>query len=264
MNESMQFSWTSLETLIPLCFEFCNQFKRGEDADLRGVVDEVGKAFGINDVDSFVDGRIRNGVEGGLNRLFDGGESKELAKMFASMCKPVAEAVIEYAKGEKNAAGFTKALGNVHLEGAKKLKSAFLQIPGVPEEGAEVLAKRFGPYLISFYCFSAAYKIYRKAAQDAELARMRRMEIERLSCEAIEYLKAQRTEMEHVLSDALLSRLIPFGEAVEAMDEAVLSNDDDAFVAANSDLRALFGGEIQYRNKREFDGLMLSDEAFRL
>lgn len=264
MDESIQFNWASLETLVPLCLEFCDQCRKGQDVDIRNMADKVGEAFGIEDIDNFANRRIRNGVESGLGRLFDGEESEELAKIFASMCKPIAEVVVAYAKGEKNASGFMGILGNIHLEGIERLKSILQKTPCISDRIADGLAKQFGPYLVSIYCFSAAYKIYCKAAQDAELAKMHRIEIERFLCEAIEHLKIQRAEMERLLDDALLSRLVPFDKAIGAMDKAVLFDDDDAFVAANSDLRVLFGGRMQYRNKEEFEVLMLSDETFRL
>ena len=264
MSEALQLQWPALEELLPLCFNFIEQARGEEGIDLHDAVNNAGRLFGIEDVDEHALAAIEEAVGDGLGQAFDGKDARAVAAIFAAAGDPIMTAVVAFAKGECDAAGFVQSLNAVHLGNISQLQVALQAALGVPEDAASALSGRFGPYLLSIYCLTAAFKIYKRAAHDVQLAKERRIEAERLAAEAVSGLKAERAEMNAVVSAYLLDRLVPFQEGMLAMDRAILDDDDDGYIRANAELWGLFGREAQYSTASEFDDLMLSDEAFRL
>ena len=264
MSEAIQFDWSSLEKLLPLCLEFAEQVRKKEAIDLQEAAKKLGEAVGVDDIDKFVKAQINEALSDGLAQAFDKKESAAIAALFAKQCKPVMSLVVQLAQGKMSAADFLAALNKINFSMVEDLQPILEKMLNLSSESSQILADKFGPYLISVYCFAAAYKIYQSAARDAKLARERRLEIERLSNEAIAQLRAERAEMNALVDGYLLDRLMPFSEGIAAMDDAILENDDDGFIRANAELWELFGRNAQYHSAEEFDDLMLSDEAFRL
>lgn len=268
MGETITLSWDALQQLMPLCVEFSEQRKRGEQIDLHDAVNKAAAALGIEDLDGELKQRLSQGLEGtlkeGLGTAFGEEDSKALAAILAGAAEPAAALVLGYAKGELGAEQLVGGLNQLLADNAGALQEALVHSLGIPEELAQPLAEKLGDYQISILCFAAAYKIYRQAARDLCIAREHRIEVERLCADAIAQLKAQRDQMEQLLGAYLLDRLVPFEQGIHAMDEALAAGDDDAFVAANAELWELFGYKAQYSSASEFDDLMLSDQAFKL
>ena len=264
MSETLQLDWSSLEKLLPLCADLVKQKREGADVDLHEAVNAIGQAFGIEDVDAFAIDRFRSAMETGLGQVMSNEDAAAIAVLFAKNSKPVMELVVKFATGGSDAADLVRALNKICFSDTEKLQFILQHALGISNQAAGSLAGTFGPYLVSIYCFIAAFKIYQRAAKDAQLAKERRIEAERLSQEAIALIKAEREEMDGLLSKYMLDRLLPFDEGVAAMDQAILDDDDDGFIRANVGLWEVFGREAQYSNASEFEDLMLSDEAFKL
>lgn len=264
MSEAIQLEWSSLEKLLPLCLEYVNKAHGKEEIDLHEAAAKFGKALGVEDIDKFAKGQFKGAIEAGLGQVFDSEDAAGVAQLFTKVCKPVMSSVVHFSQGEIDAKTFLAELNKSTFSITDELQTILGKAFGIPDEATDLLADKFGPYLVSIYCFAAAYKIYQSAARDAELAREHRIEIERLSNEAVKQLKAERAELGEMVDNYLLARLLPFDAGVKAMDEAILENDDDGFIRANAELWGLFGRSAQYSTAKEFDDLMLSDEAFRL
>lgn len=268
MGETITLDWDALQQLMPLCIEFSEQRKRGEQIDLHDAANEVAAALGIEDLDAELKQRLSQGLEGTLQKGFGTAFGEEGAKalsvILAGAAEPAATLVFGYAKGELGTEQLVGGFNQLLADNAGALQEVLIRSLGIPEELAQPLAEKLGCYQVSVLCFAAAYKIYRQAAQDLRIAREHRIEVERLCAEAIAQLKAQRDQMEQLLGAYLLERLVPFEQGIHAMDEALAAGDDDAFIAANAELWELFGHKAQYSSASEFDDLMLSDQAFKL
>ena len=48
------------------------------------------------------------------------------------------------------------------------------------------------------------------------------------------------------------------------MDEAILNNDSDAYIDANSKIQQQMGKDMQFHSQSDFDDLMASDDDFNL
>lgn len=264
MSETLQLDWSALEKLLPICAGFAKQKHEGADVDLHETINAIGQALGIEDVEAFVADQLKAAMETGLGQVMSGKDAAAIALLFAENSKPIMQLVIKFATGGSNAVDFVRAINKILFSSTDKLQFILQHSLGISDQAAASLAGTFGPYLVSIYCFIAAFKIYQRAAKDAQLAKERRIEAERLSQEAIALIKAEREEMDGLLSKYMLDRLLPFDEGVAAMDQAILDDDDDGFIRANAGLWEVFGREAQYSNASEFEDLMLSDEAFKL
>lgn len=264
MSESIQLNWSALLQLVSLCSQFKEQKEKGEKVDLHDAAHKVGAAFGIEDIDKASVQKVRTVMESGFAQGVDEQSAKALASLFASSAKPVMTLVVGFAKGDKQPVDFIAGLNDICFGKVGEMQSLLQNALGVPDETANFLAGKLGPYLVSVYAFAAAYNIYQQAAHDAALARVHRLEIEQLTAESICQLKQQRAEMEQMVDGYLLNRLQPFAEGMAAMDQAVLDGDDNRFIEANAELWQLFGRDAQYKSGDEFEALMLSEETFRL
>lgn len=267
MADHGQLSWPSIQQLLPLVLNLSDQLRRGEEISLREVADRIGLVFGVTDVDAFAASWFRDAVASGMTMAGDGfqsGANEAIADIFAACCEPIMTAIVAFAQGELNGNDVLRIVGDINLSCVNEVQEAMRVGLGVPDELAELVSRNLGPLTVSVYAFAAAYQIYRSAARDAELARERRIEVERLCQETIAELKAQRAELEATISAYLLDRLLPFEKGIHAMDQAILDSDDDGFIRANAELWELFGHEAQYHTADEFDELMLSDDSFRL
>ena len=70
--------------------------------------------------------------------------------------------------------------------------------------------------------------------------------------------------MEEVVAEYMIDRLNVFGKSLDKMDEALISDDTDAFIESNNDIQKKLGGETFFSDQKEFDSLMLSDDDFKL
>ncbi|MCR5383799.1 MAG: hypothetical protein K6E72_04045 [Saccharofermentans sp.] len=103
-----------------------------------------------------------------------------------------------------------------------------------------------------------------EAISDYQEATEERIRIQRECDEHIQILTEYRNEIESEVSGYLVANLTVFDEAFVMMDEAVLNNDSDAFIEANSKIQNQLGKDMQFHSQNEFDGFMASDDDFKL
>ena len=125
----------------------------------------------------------------------------------------------------------------------------------------QVLLKFSGP-IIAYQGMMGAYREYCKALDDLRLARESRMRVEAECQRSIEMIRAYRMEAEQRVSEYMNEHLDAFQSGFAAMDQAILANDPDGYIAGNVQIQQMLGAEIQFTNQEEFDALMDSDEDF--
>ncbi len=107
-----------------------------------------------------------------------------------------------------------------------------------------------------------------KELQDAiseyQDARDERIRIQKECEEHIHILTEYRNEIETEVSAYLVDNLTVFNEELDQMDDAILNNDSDAYIDANSKIQDQLGKDMQFHSQDEFDGLMGSDDDFKL
>lgn len=264
LSETPQLEWSALPRLLSLCVQFAEEKHKNGTIDIHEAMASIGKELGIEDIDTYSAELVQKTLREGIGFAFENADAKAIAAIFIKNSKPVMTVIAKFAQGAINEKELVQTLNGLCFSSASELQTILQKSLHIPDALADSIADVLGPYTVSVYCFAAAFKIYKTAAADAKAAKERRIEAERLANEAIAQLKSERAEMEKLLSAWMLERIIPFSEGAQAMDRAILEDDDDAYIAANAQLWELFGRKAAYSNATEFDELMLSDATFKL
>ena len=114
---------------------------------------------------------------------------------------------------------------------------------------------------------SATIGVYKEVSESIEeynISHEERLKIEEECKTSIEILRDYREDMEEVVAEYMIDRLNVFGKSLDKMDEALISDDTDAFIESNNDIQKKLGGETFFSDQKEFDSLMLSDDDFKL
>lgn len=95
-------------------------------------------------------------------------------------------------------------------------------------------------------------------------AKENRIRVEKQVEESINNLLRYRATMQQQFETEFAEYLIVFDESFTQMDKAILNNDSDAYIDANSKIQDKLGKDMQFHSQDEFDGLMGSDDDFKL
>lgn len=142
-----------------------------------------------------------------------------------------------------------------------KAMEAFNIDPRMFTSDPQMLLNIAGP-IMAYQGLMGAYREYSKALNDLRLARESRMRVEAECQRSIEMIRSYRVEAEQRVSEYMNEHLDAFQSGFAAMDQAILANDPDGYIAGNVQIQQMLGAEIQFTNQEEFDALMDSDEDF--
>ena len=98
---------------------------------------------------------------------------------------------------------------------------------------------------------------YKEAKED-------RIRIEKQVEESISRLVKCREQMQIQFESEFVEYLVAFDEGFDQMDTAVMNNDSDSYIEANAKIQNQLGKDMQFHSQDEFDGLMDSDDDFKL
>ena len=165
-----------------------------------------------------------------------------------------------YASGELSTEDFIIELGD---KGAGLATGSYGFLAGqalipIPIVGG-VIGSMAG-YMLS----GALYGKLKEAMSGAKLAHEERLRVERECREAIKALEEYRAKIEALISEYLTSHIKTFREAFGVMNEALMIGDADGFISGANMITRKMGGRVQFEDMKEFDALMMSDEAFVL
>lgn len=98
----------------------------------------------------------------------------------------------------------------------------------------------------------------------AELARRRRVEIERVCAQVIPQMIADRDQLEGLIDQHLAEHRLALDRSFANMSTAKDAEDVTGFLDGLKALNAAYGKALQWNSQAEFDTLMLSDEPLRI
>ncbi len=113
---------------------------------------------------------------------------------------------------------------------------------------------------------SAAIGVYdeiNKSLKDLKIATEERIRIEQECTDRIEVIRANRKEMEEMVSDYLNDKMIVFTQAFSKMDKAVTENDVEAYILGNSMIQNKISGKSMFNSMDEFEDLMIKEETLK-
>lgn len=118
--------------------------------------------------------------------------------------------------------------------------------------------------VVGYALAGEVYGAARRFLDREEIAREERLRVERECREAVKALEEFRARAEAVISQYLVGSIRAFHEAFGVMDEAMMLGDVDGYIFGANMLTERLGGRVQFRTAKEFDSLMMSEEAFVL
>ncbi len=189
-------------------------------------------------------------------------------RAFSEQIVRISEKIAVYVKafmtGEITDQEFISRLGG---SGIKDVTMQILSALGIHEKlgvdnPAEIM--KLAPTVLAFSASMAAYKELRKAMDELETARERRIQIEEACRESVSMIRSYRREMERIVTNYLTVRLETFETGFEAMEKAMLNDDVNGYIRGNVEIQEVLGYDVQFESQDEFDALMESDDAFKL
>ena len=104
----------------------------------------------------------------------------------------------------------------------------------------------------------------RRELQEYNEAREERIRIEAECARAEAQILEYRKEMSDVVNNYLMEKMMAFQEGLAIMDEALINNDSNAYIAGADVIQKSLGYENSFSNQAEFDSLMDSEDDFTL
>lgn len=178
----------------------------------------------------------------------------------------IGKTIHKYFAGTISGPECVEELGN---HGIGEIGSAMFSVigAGIVPSSAPLVASIAGGLIgatLGYAAATACYNELHAALKEAETARVERIRIEKECEEAIALICQYRKEMEVLAEKYLARHILIFNKGFAAMDKAIIENDINGFIRANSDIQRLLGKEVQFHTQEEFDLLMSSNTAFRL
>lgn len=82
MDEDIRFDWDSLVMLLPLCFDYYREWEQGNAIDIDDAMNQIGKAFGCEDLQSFVAQKAADALTEGFSSALGGRGFSETCRAF--------------------------------------------------------------------------------------------------------------------------------------------------------------------------------------
>lgn len=261
VEETISIGPDELMNLLPVILEFLKKKRAKQTIDPKETLEDAANALGIDDLSEFAS----HNLETMLSEQLGEENAKKLAPMIISAGIAITKMVSDYAQKKATSVDLLTNLDSLYRGNTETLigivKDAYaIELP----DGAEELLARYSLDVLAAYCFIAAYKIYKKAAEDTQIAHEKRLAIEKRCAESIAGYERYHLEMETLVDKYLGTHLNIFESGIEAMDDAILADDADGYIAGNAKLQESLGRHQQFRTQEEFDDLMGSDDVFKL
>ncbi|MBR1657917.1 MAG: hypothetical protein IJ697_05570 [Synergistaceae bacterium] len=247
---------------------------------MSGIMNAVAVIKGEKDTGEAIADTLKTGGAGAVTGYFMSGGLTTLAQGLSNSSSQIIQSLAKsnlpgqivtavmtfggtlrrYASGEINTEDFIIELGD---KGSGLALGGYGFVTGQALIPIPIVGGVIGS-LVGYALSSSLYGGLVERLNGAKLAHEERLRIERECQKAIEMLKEYRKQMEDLISSYLTEHITAFHTAFDTMKEALGIGDIDGFISGANMITENLGGRVQFRNMREFDSLMDSDEAFVL
>ena len=189
-----------------------------------------------------------------------------IADLYTKTGEPVGSKVVAlYCRGEITGAVCIERLGQQGMGQLGGVMGVAVAMAAVPADGAFMAAMvGMAGSTLGYAAAVAVYEELSTALHDYELAKEERIRVERECAEAVELIRQYRRDMSRDVENYLATHDELFNRAFDAMDQALISNDIDGYLAGNAEIQESLGYLPRFRTQQEFDDLMASDDNFVL
>lgn len=231
----------------------------------RNVGVDAGLAAAFGYVTAFSGAAIKGAMQNASSEYLRSLPRTNVAATMVSTVTDVSKVVALYCRGEITGAACIERLGQQGMGQLGGVMGVAVAMAAIPADSAfmAVMVGMAGSTL----GYAAAVAIYEElstALHDYELAKEERIRVERECAEAVELIRQYRRDMSRDVENYLATRDELCNRAFDAMDQALISNDIDGYLAGNAEIQESLGYLPRFRTQQEFDDLMAADDNFVL
>ena len=245
-------------------------YVKGEE-DLQEAAGKVGKTLGIaaamGYVTAFAGSAVKGAMQNSASEYVRYVSQTNVVSGMASAGVEVGKSVVRLCQGKITPAQCVEELGEKGVGQIGSLMGAAAAAAAASGAGMGTMATMALSVAGSTVGYSAALAVYRElsmALEEYELAREDRIRMEKECAEAIEAIRRYRVEMDTLAKQYFERCYTSFEAGFAAMDQAIINQDPDGYIAGNAEICEVLGRKPQFRSMSEFNDLMASDESLKL
>lgn len=245
-------------------------YVKGEE-DLQEAAGKVGKTVGIaaamGYVTAFAGSAVKGAMQNSASEYVRYVSQTNVVSGMASAGVEVGKSVVRLCQGKITPAQCVEELGEKGVGQIGSLMGAAAAAAAASGAGMGTMATMALSVAGSTVGYSAALAVYRElsmALEEYELAREDRIRMEKECAEAIEAIRRYRVEMDTLAKQYFERCYTSFEAGFAAMDQAIINQDPDGYIAGNAEICEVLGRKPQFRSMSEFNDLMASDESLKL
>ncbi len=245
---------------------YCVKGEKEPQTAAADVLKQTGKGTVNGYVASFSGAAINGIMRNSSSQYVRAISHTNLASGLVSTTMNVVKTVNKYITGQLSGAQCVEELGEQgvgEIGAALYSTIALASVKGVSSAAIKVIAGLAG----STFGYAAAVAVYQElstALKEYELAKEERISVEQECQEAVKLILQYRQEMNDIIEHKLSQYYGSISDGFRSMDEAIIANDADGFIAGNAIIQQCLGRTSQFSTQSEFDDLMLSNEALKL
>lgn len=231
----------------------------------RNVGVDAGLAAAFGYVAAFSGAAIKGAMQNASSEYLRSLSRTNVAATMVSTVTDVSKVVALYCRGEITGAACIERLGQQGMGQLGGVMGVAVAMAAIPADSAFMAAMvGMAGSTLGYAAAVAIYEELSTALHDYELAKEERIRVERECAEAVELIRQYRRDMSRDVENYLATRDELCNRAFDAMDQALISNDIDGYLAGNAEIQESLGYLPRFRTQQEFDDLMASDDNFVL
>lgn len=231
----------------------------------RNVGVDAGLAAAFGYVTAFSGAAIKGAMQNASSEYLRSLSRTNVAATMVSTVTDVSKVVALYCRGEITGAACIERLGQQGMGQLGGVMGVAVAMAAIPADSAFMAAMvGMAGSTLGYAAAVAIYEELSTALHDYELAKEERIRVECECAEAVELIRQYRRDMSRDVENYLATRDELCNRAFDAMDQALISNDIDGYLAGNAEIQESLGYLPRFRTQQEFDDLMASDDNFVL
>lgn len=248
--------------VIKMALTFIKADTEEQKALLKKIALQYGRA-GTAYAKSFAETAFNEYLKKSDNEYLNKLAKNNIGKDFVKVSEQVGGVVFDYIRGKQSADDLKGHFAKIELDNPlnKMVKAAGIDPKGL--KGLDLNNVQLVQVTMAYKAFTKVYAMYQDALHDLALAKEERMRIEAECKECVDLIVSYREEMNALVSKFFSEHIETFQNGFELMDQAIMADDVDGYIAGNVEIQKILKSEIQFTNQEEFEALMLSDEAFK-
>lgn len=236
--------------------------KGDEDVDdaVKNVAKDTGTSVAVGYGTGFVGSALKGVMQNSGSQTIRGLSKTNIPGVVVTVAVSATKTMNRYFQGDITGTQCFEELGE---QGVGMISSSVFAIIGQTVIPIPVVGGLIGG-MVGYALASASYGALLTALKDEKLAYEERLHIEQVCNEHIQMIRTFRLEIEKVISEYLVLNMQIFHESLNYIKESLAIGNPDGVIRGSNEISKTLGKKPQFQSIIEFNGLMNSNEIFRL